>query len=57
LIRSCLRAVAYISRIPNAESNLKFADFMKNSVRSGEIADKWNAIKAETEKSDDMDLS
>jgi len=57
LIRSCLRAVAYITRIPNAESNIKFSEFMKNSVRSPEVVEKWNSIKAETEKSDDMDLS
>jgi len=53
LIRSCLRAIVYVSRIPNAESSQKFSEFMKTSVRTGEVADKWNSVKIETEKSDD----
>jgi len=61
LIRSSLRAIAAITRIPNVESNAKFAEFLKQTVTSGEVADKFAAIKAEGERAessaDSMDLS
>lgn len=60
LIRSALRAIAAISRIPDVESNLKFDEFLKQTVKVGDLGEKFAAIKAETEHSegvDSMDLS
>lgn len=45
LIRGALRAVYSISRVPNVESNIKWEEFLKATVRVGEIGDKYNAIK------------
>lgn len=55
LIRSSLRAVVAISRIPNVESNAKFEEFMKTSVRSGPLNEKYITIKAESDKGEEMD--
>jgi cullin-associated NEDD8-dissociated protein 1 len=60
LIRSALRAIVAITRIPNVESNHKFDEFLRQTVKTGELADKFAAIKAEGERaesSDSMDLS
>jgi len=61
LIRSALRAIVSITRIPNVESNHKFEEFLKQTVRPGELGEKFNLIKAEGEHSesstDPMDLS
>jgi len=60
LVRSALRAIVAITRIPNVESNHKFDEFLRQTVKTGELADKFTAIKAEGERaesSDSMDLS
>jgi len=60
LVRSALRAIHSISRIPNVESNNKWEEFLKTAVRVGEIGEKYALIKAEgehSERSDAMDLS
>jgi len=62
LIRSALRAIYSITRIPNADTNHKFEEFLRQSVKTGEFAEKFAAIKAESEQaeggsSDPMDLS
>jgi cullin-associated NEDD8-dissociated protein 1 len=61
LIRSALRAIYSITRIPNVETNHKFEEFLKQSIKTGEFAEKFAAIKAESEQAegvaDPMDLS
>jgi len=59
LIRSALRAVYTISKNPNVESNIKWEEFMKQTVKVGETAEKYNTIKQEGEREqhDAMDLS
>jgi len=61
LIRGALRAIYSISKIPNVESNIKWEEFLKSTVRVAEIGDKYNAIKQEAEhadaRPDAMDLS
>jgi len=61
LIRSSLRAIHAISRIPNIESNIKWEEFLKQTVKVGETGEKYNAIKNEAdqqhERGDSMDLS
>jgi len=61
LIRSSLRAIAAITRIPNVESNVKFEEFLKQTVKTGEVGEKFAAIKAEGERAegavDSMDIS
>jgi len=42
------------------ESNHKFDEFLRQTVKTGELTDKFNAIKAEgehAESSDSMDMS
>jgi len=59
MIRSTLRAVVAIARVPNADSNLKFDELIKQ-VKSGEHATQYLAIKAEGEQhegSDPMDTN
>jgi len=58
LIRSTLRAVAAITKVPNAESNLKFEEFLRTTIKTPDLLDKFNAIVAETaSSSDSMDFS
>jgi len=62
LIRSTLRALVAITRIPNVESNVKFEEFLRQTVKTGELADKFAALKAEEQQhegasSETMDLS
>jgi len=61
LIRSCLRAIYGITRIPNVESNHKFDEFLRQVIKTGELAEKFAAVKSEGEQyeggSDPMDVS
>ena len=60
LVRSALRAIYAISKIPNVESNPKWEEFLRQTVKVGEIGEKYAAIKAEgehAERTDPMDLS
>lgn len=61
LIRSALRAIVAISKIPNAESNRKFDEFLNQTLHNNkELASKLAAIKAEAdnlEQTEPMDLS
>jgi len=60
LVRSALRAIYAISKIPNSESNIKWEEFLRQTVRVGEIGEKYASIKAEgehSERTDAMDLS
>lgn len=59
LIRSALRAIIAIMNVPNSESNFKFDEFLRDVVKQGEIGEKFNSIKAESnpEKIDVMDVS
>eukprot|EP01116_Phalansterium_solitarium_P021844 TRINITY_DN6977_c0_g1_i1.p1 TRINITY_DN6977_c0_g1~~TRINITY_DN6977_c0_g1_i1.p1 ORF type:complete len:1273 (-),score=515.03 TRINITY_DN6977_c0_g1_i1:141-3881(-) len=62
LIRSALRAVYAITKIPGSEANMKFEEFLRQTVRSGDLAERFNAVKTELEKTegasvDSMDLS
>lgn len=61
LIRSTLRAIIAITKIPNVETNLKFEQFLKETVKIGDIGDKYRLLKVENEQHNDtidkMDLS
>jgi len=48
LIRSALRAVAAISKIPDAENSPKFQDFIKSTVSQTGVIDKYEAILKES---------
>jgi len=55
LIRSALRAVVAVSRIPNVSSNQKYAEFMKTTVmRDHALADKFEAIAKEVSSTPEM---
>eukprot|EP01103_Thecamoeba_quadrilineata_P012984 TRINITY_DN3476_c0_g1_i1.p1 TRINITY_DN3476_c0_g1~~TRINITY_DN3476_c0_g1_i1.p1 ORF type:complete len:1239 (+),score=374.55 TRINITY_DN3476_c0_g1_i1:53-3718(+) len=54
LVRSALRAVVSIARIPNVEQNIKFEEFLK-VVRVGELGEKYETIRKDTESSADVD--
>lgn len=50
LIRSALRAIVAVTKIPNVESNIKFEEFLHQVVRVGEIGEKFASIKAEADQ-------
>jgi len=54
LVRSALRAISAISRIPNADRNLKWEEFLRTNVKSGELAEKYAAIKSERDSHSDV---
>jgi hypothetical protein len=47
MIRSALRAVDAIARIPNVGTCLPFKNFMSNTVLQGDMAVKYRAVKDE----------
>lgn len=47
LIRSTLRAIAAISRIPETENSPKFQDFLKSTVQQGALLEKYDAVLKE----------
>jgi len=49
MVRSALRAVAIISRVPNVDSNVKFSEFVKQT-RTGEFAQQFEAFLHESEQ-------
>jgi len=49
LIRSSLRAIVAIAKVPNVESNAKWEEFLKQNIKTGELGEKFAAIKAEGE--------
>eukprot|EP01121_Diplochlamys_sp_Union-15-3_P014419 TRINITY_DN458_c0_g2_i1.p1 TRINITY_DN458_c0_g2~~TRINITY_DN458_c0_g2_i1.p1 ORF type:complete len:262 (+),score=47.75 TRINITY_DN458_c0_g2_i1:30-788(+) len=51
LKRSALRAIASVNRIPNVSGNQKWADFMKNTVKQADLADKYATIAKEVAES------
>lgn len=54
LIRSALRAILAITKIPNSESNHKFDEFLRQTIKSGELSERFNQIKAESEHNEDV---
>jgi len=56
LVRSALRAVVVISRIPNADQHPKFEEFLR-TIKGGELGDKFETIRSETEASDPHDVN
>jgi cullin-associated NEDD8-dissociated protein 1 len=48
LIRSALRAIAAISRIPDIETAVKFDEFVKQTVKTGSYAEQFDHIVKET---------
>jgi cullin-associated NEDD8-dissociated protein 1 len=48
LIRSALRAIAAVSRIPDIDSNVKFEEFLKQTVRTSSYAEQFENILKET---------
>lgn len=57
LVRSALRAIIAISHIPGVESSTKWNEFMNFTVQSGEIRDKYMAMKDSSVINDPMDIS
>merc|ERR1712137_1455453 len=57
LVRSALRAIIAIAHIPGADSSTKFNDFMNSTVQSGEIREKYLAMKDSHSNGDPMDLT
>jgi hypothetical protein len=47
LIRSALRAVASIAKLPNVEANQKFDEFLKQTVMIGGLAERYAQVAAE----------
>lgn len=47
MIRSALRAVDAITRIPNVDTCLSFKTLMNNTVLQGDLAAKYKAVKDE----------
>lgn len=47
MVRSCLRAIEAISRIPASSSNASFKVFMDRTVCSGNMAAKYAAVREE----------
>jgi cullin-associated NEDD8-dissociated protein 1 len=45
LVRSALRSVVAIARIDNVESNMKFEEFLRTTVKTGELAEKFETIR------------
>ncbi|DBB08467.1 hypothetical protein WJX82_000009 [Trebouxia sp. C0006] len=60
MVRSCLRAIEAVNRIPNVNSCAPFKQFMSRTVLTGAMATKYNMIKeerAEAEGTESMDMS
>jgi len=66
MMRGALRCVVALARIPNAEVNPRFEEFMRTTIRSPEYVERYNVVKSEAEHaelntvglaSDPMDLS
>ena len=47
MLRSCLRAVAVLNRLPSAANVVPFKQFMEGVVMSGAMKERYNAILAE----------
>jgi len=47
MLRSCLRAIDAISRIPDADSVAPFKGLLQNTVRGGLLAPKFAAVQQE----------
>ncbi len=47
MLRSCLRAVDALERLPGAEACAPFAAFLKRTVRAGALAQQYAAVQAE----------
>jgi len=47
LVRSAMRAIHALEKMPESESCLKFDEFVRNSLKAGKLADKYSAVCAE----------
>jgi len=50
LIRSCLRAILAITKVPDIESAPKFQDFLKTTVQQGELGKIYQEVVSSAEK-------
>jgi cullin-associated NEDD8-dissociated protein 1 len=62
MLRSCLRAVDAVYRIPGAMNGPAFSSFMKRVVLGGNLKDRFAAVQKEREEAevgaaDAMDMS
>lgn len=60
MVRSCLRGIEAVNRIPNVNSCAQFKQFMSRTVLTGAMAAKYNMIKeerAEAEGTESMDMT
>lgn len=49
MIRSALRAIDSLNRISGGECSARFKSFMNTVVKSGQLADKYNAVRQESD--------
>ena len=50
MIRSTLRAVEALSRLPDIDSKTTFVDFMSRTVKSGSMATKFQAVRMQMDE-------
>jgi len=56
LIRSALRAIVSLTKIPDVQTNIKFDQFIKNTVKSAELLEKFEAVQKEGDPRSPDDL-
>jgi cullin-associated NEDD8-dissociated protein 1 len=54
MIVSALRAIVSLTRMPGIDNCNEFQDFMKNTVLSGDVAAKYNAVLDAEKGTDDI---
>lgn len=57
MLRSCLRAIEAIARIPNVDTCAPFTALMASTVLQGSLQPKYAAIKAERAEADGLDAT
>ncbi len=57
LLRSCMRAVYAVAKLPGVEACTPFQAFMRRTVLTAPIKDKYNAAVKEWAEVDAMDTS
>ncbi|KAK9803499.1 hypothetical protein WJX73_009717 [Symbiochloris irregularis] len=57
MLRSCLRAIEAVARIPNVDTCAPFTTLMTSTVLQGNLQPKYAAIKAERAEADGLDAT
>ena len=56
MVRSCLRAVAACSRVPNVDLCLPFKQLLDSTVATGPLAQKYAAVQAEHAEAEGLQI-